>query len=69
MRMIHLSAYFSSATFSHLRIAQKTSAVKNADEAKTIASSAENQKESEKPYAIYPTRPADITAIILPDVY
>ena len=69
MRIIHLSAYFSSATFSHLRMAQKTRAVKNPEDANTIASTAENQKESENQYAIEPTIPAAITAIILPLVY
>ena len=68
IRMIHLSAYLSSATFSHLSIAQKTIAVKNAEDAYTSPSTAENQKESVNEYATAPTAPAPITAAILPKV-
>ncbi len=45
--MSHLLDPGSSATFSHLRMAQKTTAVKSDEVEYTSASTAENQKESE----------------------
>ena len=57
MKMIQRSEPFSSATISHLRIAQNTMAVKNDDEAYTSPSTAENQNESENVYAKAPTIP------------
>ena len=65
MSIIHLSACLSPAASSHLSIAQKTRAVKKADDAYTSPSTAENQNESVKEYATAPTAPAAITAIIL----
>ena len=46
-KIIHLDAYLSSASLSHLRIAQNVIAVKVEDIAYTSPSVAENQKESE----------------------
>ena len=66
IRISHLSACFSSATFSHFNIAQKTTAVKSEDVPYTSPSTAENQKVSEKAYAIAPTSPLAKTAIICP---
>ena len=63
--IIHLSEYFSSATSSHLSIAQNTAAVKNDDVAYTSPSTAENQNESEKVKASAPVAPAAIIAAIL----
>src|SRR5580698_1305520 len=55
--MIHRSAPGLSASRSHLRIAQKTRAVKKADEAYTSPSTALYQNESVKAYASAPTTP------------
>ena len=46
IRMSHLSEPSSSACSSHLRISQKTTAVKSDDEAYTSPSTAENQNVS-----------------------
>ena len=62
-RIIHLFDSASSVHSSHLRIAQKTTAVKREDVAYTSPSTAENQKESENAYANAPTTPAPIMAI------
>ncbi len=56
----------SSATVSHLRIAQKLIAVNVADMAYTSPSDAENQKESEKVKASEPTKAAPNNAITWP---
>src|SRR5438093_452680 len=61
--MIQRIECFSSATVSHLKIAQKTIAVKNEELAYTSPSTAENQNESLNVYAKAPTRPAPMTAI------
>lgn len=55
---------FSLATFSHLRIHQKVSVVKKLEEAYTSASTAENQKVSEKVNVNAPTAPAPIMASV-----
>ena len=56
---------FSSATLSHLRMAQKVMAVKNDDMAYTSPSPAENQNESEKVKAREPTSPLPSMAYML----
>ena len=53
-----VSRFSSSATSSHFRMAQNTIAVQRFDIPKTLASTAENQKESEKVNAIDPTNAA-----------
>src|SRR5579863_3188794 len=55
--MIHRSAPGLSACSSHLRMAQKTRAVKKAEEAYTSPSTALYQNESVKAYASAPTTP------------
>src|ERR1051326_2070542 len=53
---------------SQRRMAQNTSAVKKDDMAYTSLSTAENQNESEKQYAIEPTRPVPMMAHMRPSV-
>src|SRR5690606_36072305 len=58
MKTSHRSLSGSSARTSHFRIAQKTTAVQREERAYTSDSTAENQNESEKAYAIAPITPA-----------
>src|SRR5690554_6656057 len=68
MSKIHLSDQGFSATFSHFRIAQNTTAVNKEDRPYTSASTAENQNVSVNAYAEAPTRPAaKITKREMPD--
>ena len=62
--IIHRFDSASSAHSSHLRIDQKTIAVKREDVAYTSPSTAENQNESEKVNANSPTKPVPIMEII-----
>ena len=62
MTRIHRRCPGSSATFSHFKMAQNTSAVNNEDNAYTSPSTAENQKLSLNVYANAPTAPAPMTA-------
>ena len=66
MRMIHLAEPDWSATFSHLRMAQNTSAVNRLDKAYTSPSTALNQNESLNVYAKAPMAPAPSTATAAP---
>src|SRR5580700_5134623 len=64
MKMIQRSARGWSACSSHFPIAQNAMEIKRGETPKTMPSTAENQKESEKVKASAPTAPAPMMAMV-----